>query len=204
MTGGHRRILVVEDDPETAGQPAEQLGLMARSSATRSGSGAASGERDTLTRELEVLALREIRLEHRNLNGLLFGGRLSRVLTTSIPTWFMEGMASYFAKDEDEKDRMFIRDAVNSDVIPPITRVNITGYPAYRFGHAFFDFVEAEWGKDAVRELVFEFRSFLGRDIAVALRKTFGIDPGPVDFYGNPLPPEGRLSIGAHEARTTR
>ena len=36
------------------------------------------------------------------------------------------------------------------------------------------------------------------------LRKEFGIDPGPVDFYGNPLPSEGRPSIGAHEARKPR
>jgi hypothetical protein len=36
------------------------------------------------------------------------------------------------------------------------------------------------------------------------LRKVLGIDPGPVDFYGNPLPAEGPLSIGAHEARTPR
>ncbi|MCL4809504.1 MAG: PD40 domain-containing protein, partial [Thermoanaerobaculia bacterium] len=113
---------------------------------------------------------------------ILFGGRLSRALTTNIPTWFMEGMASYFADDEDEKDRMFIRDAVNSDRIPPITRVNIQGYPAYRFGHAFFDFVEAEWGRDAVRELVFEFRSFLGRDISLSLRRTFGIEPDDFDL----------------------
>lgn len=113
---------------------------------------------------------------------ILFGGRLSRAITSNIPTWFMEGMASYFADDEDEKDRMFIRDAVNSDQIPPITRVNINGYPAYRFGHAFFDFIEAEWGKDAVRELVFEFRSFLGKDIAVALKRTFEIDPDDFDL----------------------
>jgi Tol biopolymer transport system component len=113
---------------------------------------------------------------------ILFGGRLSRALTSNIPTWFMEGMASYFGKDEDEKDRMFIRDAVNSDMIPPITRVNITGYPAYRFGHAFFDFVEAEWGKDAVRELVFEFRAFLGKDITVALRRSFEIEPDDFDL----------------------
>lgn len=33
------------------------------------------------------------------------------------------------------------------------------------------------------------------------LRKLLGLDPGPVDFYGNRLPSEGRLSIGAHEAR---
>ena len=108
---------------------------------------------------------------------ILFGGKLGRAMTSNIPTWFMEGMASYFGKDEDEKDRMFIRDAVNSDQIPPITRIDITGYSAYRFGHAFFDFVEAEWGKDAVRELVFEFRSFLGKDIAAALKRAFEIEP---------------------------
>ena len=113
---------------------------------------------------------------------ILFGGRLSRAITSNIPTWFMEGMASYYANDEDEKDRMFIRDAVNSDQIPPITRVNIQGYPAYRFGHAFFDFIEAEWGKDAVRELVFEFRSFLGRDVSVALKRSFEIEPDDFDL----------------------
>jgi hypothetical protein len=36
------------------------------------------------------------------------------------------------------------------------------------------------------------------------LRKQFGIDAGPVDFYGNPLPLEGPPSIGAHEPRTPR
>jgi len=36
------------------------------------------------------------------------------------------------------------------------------------------------------------------------LQKEFGIDPGPADFYGNPLPTEGQPSIGAHEARTPR
>ncbi len=113
---------------------------------------------------------------------ILFGGRLGRAMTSNIPTWFMEGMASYFGRDEDEKDRMFIRDAVNSDLIPPITRVNITGYSAYRFGHAFFDFVEAEWGKDAVRELVFEFRAFLGKDIAAALKRAFEIEPDDFDM----------------------
>jgi hypothetical protein len=36
------------------------------------------------------------------------------------------------------------------------------------------------------------------------LRKMLGIDPGPADFYGHPLPLEGPPSIGAHEARTPR
>lgn len=113
---------------------------------------------------------------------VLFGGRLSRVLSSNLPTWFMEGLASYLGNDEDDKDRMFVRDAVNSDLIPPITKVQIEGYPAYRYGHAVFDFMEAEWGKDAVRDFVFEYRSFLGRDVAVALRRTFEIEPDEFDL----------------------
>ena len=108
---------------------------------------------------------------------ILFGGRLGRALTSNVPTWLIEGMASYFGNDEDEKDKVFVRDAVNSDLIPPITRVQIEGYPAYRFGHAFWDFLEAEWGKDAPRDFVYEYRSFLGRDVAQALRRTFDVTP---------------------------
>jgi len=113
---------------------------------------------------------------------ILFGGRLSRALTSNAPTWFMEGMASYFGNDEDDKDRMYLRDAVNADLIPPITKVQIEGYPAYRYGHAVFDFIESEWGKDGVRDFIFEFRSFLGRDISVALRRTFEIQPDDFDL----------------------
>jgi hypothetical protein len=36
------------------------------------------------------------------------------------------------------------------------------------------------------------------------LRARFGIDPGPADFFGNPLPREGPLSIGAHEPQHAR
>lgn len=36
------------------------------------------------------------------------------------------------------------------------------------------------------------------------LRAQFGIDPGPADFFGNPLPRKGPLSIGAHEPPRTQ
>jgi hypothetical protein len=39
------------------------------------------------------------------------------------------------------------------------------------------------------------------RGAGLDLRKMFGIDPGPADFYGNPLPSEGAPSMGAHEPR---
>ena len=113
---------------------------------------------------------------------ILFGGRLGRALTSNVPTWVVEGMASYYGNDEDDKDRMYLRDAVNQDLIPPITKVNIEGYPAYRYGHAVYDFMEAEWGKDAVREFLFEYRSFLGRDVSVALKRAFEIQPDDFDL----------------------
>jgi Tol biopolymer transport system component len=113
---------------------------------------------------------------------ILFGGRLGRALTANVPTWVVEGMASYYGNDEDDKDRMYLRDAVNQDLIPPITKVNIEGYPAYRYGHAVYDFMEAEWGRDAVRDFLFEYRSFLGRDVAVALRRAFEIQPDDFDL----------------------
>lgn len=113
---------------------------------------------------------------------ILFGGRLGRALTSRAPTWFMEGMASYFGQDEDDKDKMFLRDAVNSDLIPRITKLDIQGYTAYRYGHAVFDFIESEWGKDAVREFVYEFRSFLGRDVSTSLKRAFDVDPDEFDL----------------------
>ena len=130
----------------------------------------------------KLQALLQHELTHIFQYEILFGGRLSRALTANPPTWFMEGMASYFGNDEDDKDRMYLRDAVNADLIPPITRVQISGYPAYRYGHAVFDFIESEWGKDGVRDFIFEFRSFLGRDISVALRRTFEIQPDDFDL----------------------
>ena len=108
---------------------------------------------------------------------ILYGGSYARAMTSNAPTWLMEGMASYFGNDEDEKDKVFVRDAVNSDLIPPITKVQIEGYPAYRFGHAFWDFLEAEWGKDAPRDFVYEYRSFLGRGVAQTLRRAFDVTP---------------------------
>jgi hypothetical protein len=60
-------------------------------------------------------------------------------------------MASYMGRDEEAREKMFLRDAVVNDNIPPITRVNISGFYAYRFGHAVFDFMEDRWGKEGFR-----------------------------------------------------
>jgi hypothetical protein len=113
---------------------------------------------------------------------ILFGGNYLRAATTNAPQWLMEGMASYFGNDEDNKDRMVLRDAVLSDQVPEVSQKGVSGYFAYRFGHAVFDFISAEWGKDAVREFVFEFRTVIGASIDKAAKRAFNVSAEDFDI----------------------
>ena len=113
---------------------------------------------------------------------ILFGGNYLRAATTNAPQWFTEGMASYFGNDEDNKDRMVLRDAVLADQVPEITKRGIEGFFAYRFGHAVFDFISAEWGKDAVREFVYEFRNQIGSSVEKAVKRQFNISGEDFDI----------------------
>lgn len=113
---------------------------------------------------------------------IFFGGNFLRAETTNAPQWLMEGMASYFGNDEDNKDRMVLRDAVLSDMVPEVSQRGVSGYFAYRFGHAIFDFIAAEWGKDAVREFVFEFRTVIGPSIDKAIKRAFNVSAEDFDI----------------------
>jgi len=113
---------------------------------------------------------------------ILFGGNFLRAYTSGAPQWLTEGMASYFANDEDAKDRMVLRDAVLADQVPEIAERQIYGFFAYRFGHAVFDFMESEWGRDGVRDFVFEYRGQLGPNIDRVLKRTFNISAEDFDI----------------------
>src|ERR1700736_1851535 len=113
---------------------------------------------------------------------ILFGGNYLRAATTNAPQWFLEGMASYYGNDEDNKDRMVLRDAVLADQVPEIVQRGIQGFFAYRFGHAVFDFVAAEWGKDAVRDLLFEFRNQVGGKMDKVIKRTFNVTAEDFDI----------------------
>ncbi len=106
---------------------------------------------------------------------ILFGGSFIRAYTSGAPQWLTEGMASYFGNDEDAKDRMVLRDAVLADQVPEIAQKGIYGFFAYRFGHAVFDYIESEWGKDGVRDFVFEYRGQLGPGIDKVLKRSFNV-----------------------------
>ncbi|HLN81222.1 MAG TPA: hypothetical protein VK392_08525, partial [Thermoanaerobaculia bacterium] len=113
---------------------------------------------------------------------IIFGGNYIRAATTNAPQWFMEGMASYFGNDEDNKDRMVLRDAVLADQVPEIAQTGaISGFFAYRFGHSVFDFIETEWGKDSVRDFIFEFRNQIGGNVERVIKRAFNISAEDFD-----------------------
>ena len=112
---------------------------------------------------------------------MLFQGSLAKAVATAPPTWFMEGLASYMAKDETARDKMFLRDAVVNDIIPPISRVEFGGFFAYRFGHAVFDFIEERWGRDGFLDFIYEIRNTVGGRPDRAVERAFRLEPEEFD-----------------------
>ena len=114
---------------------------------------------------------------------ILFQGNFLRAVTSNIPQWFMEGLASYYGHDETNRSRMYLRDAVLTDHVPAIAHgQEINPYFAYRFGHAVFDFIEHEWGKDAVRDFVYEWRTSGGGGIQRVIKRALDLSPEDFDI----------------------
>ncbi|TAM46354.1 MAG: hypothetical protein EPN53_13360 [Acidobacteria bacterium] len=111
---------------------------------------------------------------------ILFQGKLAKALAANPPQWFSEGMASYLANDEDARARALMRDAVASDRVPSVTS-DVQGYFAYRFGHMVFQFVEAEWGPEGLRDFVYEFRNTLGSGVGKSIKRAFDLDADEFD-----------------------
>ena len=113
---------------------------------------------------------------------ILFQDSAGRAIRANPPGWLMEGLASYMAKDEDTIDKMVIRDAVVNGLVPPITRVQGVAFIVYRFGHAAFDFIEAEFGQEGIRTFLSEYRKvLLNSNIEKAIKESFGIEADEFD-----------------------
>jgi Tol biopolymer transport system component len=131
------------------------------------------------TTDEKLLQLVQHELTHAFQFDILFQGKLGKTITSNPPAWFMEGMASFMASDEDNKDRMILRDAVVTDQVPSIERAP-NGYFAYRFGHAVFRYIQETRGWDGLRDFVYEYRNTLGSSIDKALKRAF--DQTPEEF----------------------
>jgi WD40 repeat protein len=130
----------------------------------------------------EMIAVMRHELTHIFQYHMLFQGSLAKALTAGPPNWFMEGMASYVGRDEKVRDTMFLRDAVVNDIIPPITRTDIQGFFAYRFGHAVFSFIEDRWGHEGFIDFLYEVRNTIGFRVDRAVKRAFKLEAEEFDI----------------------
>jgi Tol biopolymer transport system component len=81
----------------------------------------------------------------------------------TVPLWVDEGLADYMRGIWEPLDLMSIRDAAVTDQIPRMSRMvdyGDTSNPrlVYNLGHAVFEFVEARYGKEGIRQFLYTFR----------------------------------------------
>lgn len=107
---------------------------------------------------------------------MLYNNRIGTILRADAPKWFTEGMASYVADDENNLDRMFLRDAAVNGNFGSLANYANQSYTAYRVGHAVFNFIEQEYGIEGVRDFLWQYRKNVTGSISSAIQRTFDID----------------------------
>ena len=85
------------------------------------------------------------------------------LIRNTTPLWVNEGMSDYMRGSWRPLDIMMVRDVAIADIVPKMS--NLQGYGdlggprgIYNLGHAAFEFMEARWGKEGVRQYVFALR----------------------------------------------
>src|SRR5437764_5304306 len=81
----------------------------------------------------------------------------------NYPLWVGEGQADYERGQWSSSDLMQVRDAVIADMVTKMTQMEGYGNSGnallvYNLGHAVFEFMEAKWGKEGIRQYIFALR----------------------------------------------
>ncbi len=108
-------------------------------------------------------------LVHAVLNDKFYGGSLQNLISNNVrfmlPGWMNEGLAEYESQNGyDIETDMFIRDAVIGEYLPSLDQLN--GYMAYRGGQAFYWYVEQNYGREKIAELLNRARAAGNLDLA--------------------------------------
>ncbi len=85
------------------------------------------------------------------------------LIRRNYPLWVGEGSADYERGLWSPMDLMTVRDAAVSDSVPKMTEMEGYGNTnnprlVYNLGHAVFEFMEAKWGKEGIRQYLFALR----------------------------------------------
>ena len=109
------------------------------------------------------------------------------LLQRTIPLWVDEGLAEYMRGIWDPLDTAMLRDAAVTDRVPKISRANEDpelsgGRVPYNFGHAAFEFIEARFGKEGVRQFLYTLRkSVAGGGVEDIFQQAFRMKPEEFD-----------------------
>jgi WD40 repeat protein len=105
----------------------------------------------------------------------------------TVPLWVDEGLADYMRETWDPLDLMSIRDAAITDQIPRMSREEDFAYVSnprlvYNLGHAVFEFIEARYGKEGIRQFLYTFRkNIVGGGLEDIYAQAFRIRPEEFD-----------------------
>jgi hypothetical protein len=106
-------------------------------------------------------------------------------LPRNIPLWVDEGLAEYTRGLWDPMDLMQVRDAAIADTIPRLSRTEfepLSGRLVYNIGHAAFEYMEARFGKEGVRQFLYAIRkNALGGNTEDLFNQAFRTSPEEFD-----------------------
>jgi hypothetical protein len=85
------------------------------------------------------------------------------LMRRNVPLWVNEGLSDYMTGIWRPTDLMTVRDAAITDNVPKMSELEDYGAfnnprMIYNLGHAVFEFIEAKWGKEGIRQYLFALR----------------------------------------------
>jgi WD40 repeat protein len=108
------------------------------------------------------------------------------LIRRNVPLWVNEGLSDYMTQHWAPIDLMTVRDAAVADIVPKMSEME--GYSnignvrmVYNLGHALFEFIEARWGKEGIRQFLFSLRKSVIGGGEDAYMEAFKLTPEEFD-----------------------
>ena len=107
------------------------------------------------------------------------------LLRRGLPLWVDEGLSDYETGYWNPFDLMSVRDAAIADIVPSMSDFQgvqfADGRLPYNLGHAAFEFIEAKWGKEGLRQFLFALRKSVIGGGDSAYEEAFKLKPDEFD-----------------------